>query len=120
MAACEGGLYDATPLFLIMRHQAGQRVDFFFDSNGNLFQGPVTMTFRANPSKLQAPRFINWSLGLERKLPAQIYLKAEFIQKRGVHDFVYNTAGDVPPILANGYFIFQYMHKAHYDSVQYN
>jgi len=120
MSAGVGVFYDATPLFLMVRPQAGQRVDFFFDSNGNLFQGPVTMTFRANPSKLQAPRFINWSLGLERKLPAQIYLKAEFIQKRGVHDFVYNTAGDVPPILANGNFILQNTRQDHYDSFQVN
>jgi hypothetical protein len=120
ISAGVGVFYDATPLFLIVRPRAGQRVDFFFDANGNLFQGPVTMTFNANPSKLQAPRFINWSLGLERKLPAQIYLKAEFIQKRGVHDFAYNTAGSVPPISADGNFLLQNTRQDHYDSFQVN
>src|SRR5207237_306090 len=43
-------------------------------------------------TNLLAPRFVNWSVALERKLPAQIFLKAELIQRNGIHDFVYNTA----------------------------
>jgi hypothetical protein len=42
---------------------------------------------------LLAPRFRNWSIALERKLPAQIFLKTEFMQRNGIHDFVYNTPG---------------------------
>jgi hypothetical protein len=34
---------------------------------------------------------LNWSLGLEKKLPYAIFLKLEFLEKRGVHGFAYNT-----------------------------
>src|SRR5437868_727452 len=63
LSAGVGLFYDATPLFLIARPAAGERVDFFFDANGTLSTGPVTTAFTLNPSKLQAPRFINVSAG---------------------------------------------------------
>ena len=43
--------------------------------------GPVTTTFTVNTATLQVPRFLNWSVGLEKKLPAAIYLKAEFLEE---------------------------------------
>ncbi len=94
-----GLVYDATPIFLIARPYAGTRQDTFFSipnpCTGNcvVTTGPVTTTFSVNSSTLQAPRFINWSLGLEHKLPAAIYLKAEFLERRGSRGFAYNTLG---------------------------
>jgi hypothetical protein len=85
-----GLIYDPTLLFLIARPFAGQRTDYFFNSAGAL-TGTVPTIFSVDRNALQAPRFINWSLGLERKLPAAIYLKAEFLEKRGSRGFVYNT-----------------------------
>jgi len=119
LSAGVGLFYDATPLFLIARPLAGQRVDYFFDANGILSTGPLTTGFTLNPSALQAPRFINWSAGIERKLPAQIYLKAEFMRKRGVHEFVYNAGNAVS--LTTGTlndFGLQNTRKDHYDSFQ--
>jgi len=64
-------------------------------------------------SVLQEPRFINWSLGLERKLPAAIYLKAEFLEKHGSRGFVYNTStGD------NGTFILENTRDDSYKAVE--
>jgi len=103
LSAGIGIVYDATSLFLVARPFAGQRTDYFFDSSGNPTDAngnplplgapplPVPTTFFANTHTLQAPRFVNWSLGLEKKLPAAIYLKAEFMEKRGTRGFVYNT-----------------------------
>jgi len=103
LSAGIGIVYDATSLFLVARPFAGQRADYFFDSSGNPTDAngkplplgapplPVPTTFFANTHTLQAPRFVNWSLGLEKKLPAAIYLKAEFMEKRGTRGFVYNT-----------------------------
>ncbi len=53
-------------------------------------------TFSANTHTLQEPRYLNWSLGLEQKLPDSIYLKAEFLQRNGSHGLVYNTANGLP------------------------
>ena len=100
LSAGVGIVYDATPVYLIARPYAGQRTDYFFnqdgeptDANGNLtaMPTPVLTTFSADRGVLQAPRFVNWSAALEKKLPSSILLKAEFLERRGTHDFVYNT-----------------------------
>jgi TonB dependent receptor-like, beta-barrel/Carboxypeptidase regulatory-like domain len=81
-----GLYYDATNLDLITRPLAGQRLDQFYASDGLTPVGPpVTTFFQVNEPGLRVPRYLNWSLGLEHKLPAEIYLDAEFLQKRG-HD----------------------------------
>ena len=84
-----GVTYQATNLFLAAAPFAGFRKDTFYDINGN----PTTFvtTFAVDRSALLAPRFLNWSIAVERKLPAQIFLKTEFMQRNGIHGFVFNT-----------------------------
>lgn len=100
LSAGIGLIYDPTILFLLARPYAGDRTDYFFnpsglptDANGNIVAAPtpVPTMFSVDRNDLQAPRFLNWSLGLERKLPKAVYLKAEFLEKRGSRGFVYNT-----------------------------
>jgi len=100
-----GIVYDATPLFLIARPFAGQRTDYFFNSigkptdvNGAPTSAPTPLltTFFVNRGTLQAPRYVNWSLALEKKLPRAIYLKAEFLKRDGAHGFVYNPPSGAP------------------------
>ena len=94
-----GLVYDSTPIYLIARPFAGTRQDTFYSVNPNCTGatgcvttgGPVTTTFNASVNELQTPRSLNWSLGLEKKLPAAVYLKAEFLDKRGTQGFVYNS-----------------------------
>ena len=119
LSAGVGLFYDATALFLIARPLAGQRIDYFFDPNGNPNSGPVTMSFSLKPETLAAPRFLNWSLGFERKLPAELYLKVELVQKRGTHGFVYNTASNATPT-SNADFALENTRQDHYDSFQIN
>jgi len=125
LSAGIGIIYDTTSLGLIHQALEGQRVDYFFDSNGcpqdasgntitcaNLPPGtpdpaaiPVPTTFAANRNSLAAPRYLNWSTGFEKKLPAAIFLKLEFLEKRGTHAFAYNTlngAVDGNFLLENG------------------
>jgi Carboxypeptidase regulatory-like domain/TonB dependent receptor len=100
-----GIVYDATPLFLISRPSAGQRTDYFFNSSGlptdvngapTSAPTPLLTTFFVNRGTLQAPRYVNWSLALEKKLPRAIYLKAEFLKRDGAHGFVYNPPSGAP------------------------
>ena len=111
LSAGIGITYDATSLGLIHQALDGQRVDYAFDSNGcpleangesvkctGLLPGtpepapiPLPTGFVVNRSTLAAPRYLNWSVGFEKKLPQAIFLKLEFIEKRGVHGFAYNT-----------------------------
>ena len=100
LSAGLGLIYESTPIFLIARPYAGTRQDTFFNldptcptnSTSCVTTTGALTTFTANSSTLQAPRFINWSLALERKLPLAIYLKAEYFDRRGSREFVYNTA----------------------------
>jgi hypothetical protein len=112
LSAGIGLVYDPTFLFLIARPFAGQRTDYFFNTTGVL-TGTVPTTFSVDRNALQAPRFINWSLGLERKLPAAIYLKAEFLEKRGSRGFVYNT-----PSGSGGNFILENTRDDRYDALE--
>jgi len=109
LSAGIGILYDNTTLGLIQQPFEGQRSDYFFecfpnpsgngctvkptDANGHSITqpAPVTTTFSENRKTLSAPRYLNWSVGLEKKLPHAIFLKLEFLEKRGVHGFAYNT-----------------------------
>jgi len=111
LSAGIGITYDTTSLGLVHQAMEGQRTDYFFDLNGcpqnvngnsvpctELPPGtpepapiPVPTTFVVDRSTLEAPRYLNWSLGLEKKLPYAIFLKLEFLEKRGVHGFAYNT-----------------------------
>jgi len=102
LSAGIGLVYEETPIFLIARPYAGARQDTFFSADPNCtatsgcvtITGPVTSTFTANTSRLAVPRFMNWSIGLEKKLPLAIYAKAEFFQRRGTRGFVYDTLND--------------------------
>ncbi|MGC1978447.1 MAG: TonB-dependent receptor, partial [Candidatus Sulfotelmatobacter sp.] len=110
LSAGIGITYDATTLGLIHQAQDGQRVDYFFDPEGCPLEAdgksvkcahlrgspepapiPLPTNFVVNRSTLAAPRYLNWSIALEKKLPQAIFLKLEFIQKRGVHGFAYNA-----------------------------
>src|SRR5580700_3819976 len=110
LSAGIGITYDATSLGLIHQALEGQRVDYFFDSNGCPLEAdgtsvkcahlrgapepapiPLPTNFVVDRNTLAAPRYLNWSIALEKKLPQAIFLKLEFIEKRGVHGFAYNA-----------------------------
>jgi hypothetical protein len=114
LSAGVGLVYDETSIRLIARPLAGERQDTFFDANGNPLGTPVVTTFSANPSSLSAPRSLNWSAAIERRLPAAVYLKAEFIERCGVHGLVYNTLNGA----SGGNFQLQSTRDDHYDAVQ--
>ena len=131
LSAGIGITYDTTNLGLIHQAAEGQRVDYFFDSNGcpQNAEGisvsctpsppppepapiPLPTTFVVNRSTLAAPRYLNWSVALEKKLPAAVFLKLEFIEKRGVHGFAYNTLNGA----VNGNFVLENQRDDRYDA----
>ena len=89
LSAGIGVTYQSTNLALIAQPFQGSRQDTFFDVQGSATT--FVSTFAADRGQLLAPRFINWSIALEQKLPEQVFFKAEFIHRNGIHDFVYST-----------------------------
>jgi Carboxypeptidase regulatory-like domain/TonB dependent receptor len=116
LSAGVGIFYDATNMVLVSRPFEGRRIDYFFNSQGFLSGPPIFMSFNVDQGTLLAPRFLNWSLALERRLPHDVYMKAEFIQRHGTHGFVYNLPPGSPPNSAN--FFLQNTREDHYDSFQ--
>jgi Carboxypeptidase regulatory-like domain/TonB dependent receptor len=116
-----GLVYDATPIFLIARPFTGTRQDTFYSVDSSCTtptgcvttSGPVTTAFSADTSALAVPRFLNWSVGLEKKLPEAIYLKAEVLEKRGTRGFVYDAFGGT-----TGDFFLQNTRDDRYDALQ--
>jgi len=124
-----GLVYDATNLELLSRTRQGIRCDYFSPPIGFVAACPpqpssppaVNATFQANESALQAPQFLNWSAGLERKLMEGLYLKVEYIGKRGRHGFDYELPTSLPinflcPIVCPNPFVLQNHRRDHYDA----
>jgi hypothetical protein len=91
-----GLYYDATNLDLITRPLTGLRLDQFYASDGTTPIGPpFTTSFQVDENGLKVPRYLNWSVGLEQKLPGEIYLYTEFLRKRGHDVFAYFNNSEV-------------------------
>ena len=93
-----GIYYDRTSLDQITRPLQGSRNDVFFTNNIPQ-QPPITTSFMVDRAGLQAPRFLNWSVGIERKLPWQIYGRVDYINRSGSHGFVFNPIGQTETFL---------------------
>ncbi len=114
-SAGAGVFYDATNLDLISMPSAGERTDSFYAAGGTtLAVPPVRTTFTVNRNTLQEPRFFNWSVGVERKLPGTIYLRADFLERRGSHGFVYANEANSP---LDGNFVLQNTRRERYDAI---
>ncbi len=100
-----GVYYEHTQLEYLTRALAGIRDDTYYAADGTTPTGPaLTTTFAANPSSLHEARAINWSVGLQHKLPAQVYLGGSFTQKRLSNEFVYANLSS-PGALSGNYIL---------------
>jgi outer membrane receptor for ferrienterochelin and colicin len=114
-----GLYYDASNLDFLSRSLSGQRLDYFYDPTGqNLVRPPVQTLFLVNDRELREPRFLNWSVGLERKMPQAIFLRVQFVQKRGRNGWAYFQPGVVPPGQFTGLFELTNQRRDRYDGLE--
>jgi hypothetical protein len=103
-----GLYYEHTQLEYLTRALAGVRYDTYYSADGTTpVCEPLQTVFEANDASLKQTRAINWSLGVERKLPGDVYASANFLEKRISDGFVYaNQSGphalSGPYLLTNG------------------
>ena len=90
-----GLYYEHTQLEYLERALAGIRYDTYFGTDGvTPTTSPLLTTFTVNDSSLREARAVNWSVGVEQKLPGTTYLTANIIRKRVWDEFAYvNQAG---------------------------
>lgn len=86
-----GLYYDQTPLSFIEEALTGRRIDTAYAADGVTPIGPPQpVSFVADYGSLRAPRVVNWSLGVERRLPGAIYASLNYLAKQGTNGFVYS------------------------------
>ncbi len=114
-----GIYYDTSDLELATRPLGGERTDYIYDATGQtLAQPPAVTLFRVNDQNLKGPRYLNWSVGLEQKLPRAVYLNTSFLQKRGTHTWAYSVPGGSNTGTVGGSYELDSGKQDHYDSVE--
>lgn len=90
LSAGIGLYYDHTQLEYLTRQFTGPRIDQYFSASGTAASGPaLTTQFVADNRSLREPRAVNWSVGIEQKLPGAFFLRAEILQKLVKDQFAY-------------------------------
>ncbi len=82
-----GIYYDRSNLALAANGAQGTRTDEFFAPVPALF----TPTFTVDPRLLTLPRFTNWSVALERRLPGKVYARLEYLSRQGAHGWDFTS-----------------------------
>jgi hypothetical protein len=102
LSAGIGLYYEHTQLEYLTRALAGIRYDTYYEADGVTPAGPPLETvFSANDASLREARAVNWSVGIEQRLPGSVYLTANIIRKRVSHEFTYVNQGDQPEFSGN-------------------
>ncbi len=118
LSAGIGIYYDRTHLDYLTRGLTGPRTDSYYGPDGTTLVGPPLVTsFIVNPGILREPRFVNWSVGIERKLPKEIYGSVEFIQKTGTDGFIFQNLNQSS--ILSGTYLLTNTRKDRYHSVQF-
>jgi hypothetical protein len=119
LSAGFGVVHDGTSLDFVTRPSAGRRIDFVYAEDGRtLAFPPVNISFAVNGRELKSPRFLNWSVGIERRLPASVYLRAEFVQKRGSNGFAFVNVGSNVPGQSAGVYELGNNRRDRYDGLE--
>jgi hypothetical protein len=107
LSAGAGRYYDRTNLLLVSQASQGSLTDVFL--------APVPMaihsSFLVNPGILTMPRYLNWSAGVETRLPKNVYVKAEYIRRHGQNGWAYVSQ-------PSGSFLLEPTRQDHFDGVQ--
>lgn len=108
LSAGIGIYYDRTNLFELSQAFQGSRVDQTLS--------PVLVTipaaFIADPKLLTLPRYVNWSVGLERRLPGKVYARVDFLSRHGNNVWAYEPQ-------TNGTFLLGHQKTDRYDGAQF-
>jgi len=118
LSAGIGLYYEHTQLQYLESALAGVRYDTYDAADGvTPVTSPLETNFTANDASLRQTRAVNWSVGIERKLPGSIYAGANFLQKRTSDGFVY--ANQEGPGALSGTYLLTNDRQDHYVSEEF-
>lgn len=114
-----GLYYDHTQLAYLVQPFAGIRSDTYYAADGTTPTGPPQLTvFTSDTSLLRAPRAVNWSIAIERKLPWSLYGGASFLEKRTTNVFAFSNQSG--PAALSGNYLLTNGRTDHYDSEEFD
>jgi hypothetical protein len=87
LSAGIGIYFDRSNLALAANGEQGSRTDEFFSPVALVF----TPTFIVDPRLLTLPRYSNWSVAVERRLPAKVYARLEYLSRHGAHGWDFSS-----------------------------
>jgi hypothetical protein len=97
-----GLYYEHTQLEYLARALAGIRSDTYYATDGVTPTGaPVMTTFSASYGSLHEARAVNWSAGIEERLPGSVYLQANYLHKRVSDEFTYVNQNTLSALYGN-------------------
>ena len=97
-----GLYYEHTQLEYLTRALAGIRNDTYYESDGVTPTGPAAETsFTANYGSLHEARAVNWSAGVEQRLPGAIYAQVNYLHKRVTDEFTYVNQNTMSALYGN-------------------
>jgi outer membrane receptor protein involved in Fe transport len=85
-------IHDATNLRLFTRPVDQHALTTYFSRDGSVQRGPAVSFFSIENTNLKRPRYHNWSLGVEQRLPGNFYARAGYLRRRGRDGFTYANA----------------------------
>ncbi|HLK54551.1 MAG TPA: hypothetical protein VKU42_13915, partial [Candidatus Angelobacter sp.] len=80
-----GIYYDRTNLALVSNAFEGVRANTFFAPTAQTFSD----SFTVDPRLLAMPRYVNWSVSVDSRLPGKIYARAEYMRRHGEHGWAF-------------------------------
>ncbi|MGA3011139.1 MAG: carboxypeptidase regulatory-like domain-containing protein [Terracidiphilus sp.] len=118
ISAGVGLYYEHTQLEYLTRFLAGGRYDTYYRADGvTPISAPEETVFTADYASLHEARTVNWSVGVEQKLPGAILGGVNFLQKRQINGFIYEN--ESAPALSGEYSLSN-TRQDHYYSVEVN
>jgi hypothetical protein len=119
ISAGVGLYYEHTQLNYFAQSLAGVRSDTYYEADGVTPTGPAQETeFTKNDGSLREAHALNWSLGVERKLPWSIFAGANFLEKRTANLFTFaNESGEAT---LSGDYALTNARQDHYNSIEVN
>ena len=110
-----GIYYEHTQLYYFAQTYAGVRNDAYYAADGVTPTGPTQESeFTVNDGLLHEPRALNWSVGVERKLPWSIFAGANFLQKRTSNVLTFANQSGTAALAGN--YLLTNGRQDHYDS----
>ncbi|MGA2325113.1 MAG: TonB-dependent receptor [Bryobacteraceae bacterium] len=93
-----GIVYEATSLEVFSQPLDQYSLTTHYLADGTPAYGPAVSVFTIGPGPFKTPRYATWNLGAERRLAADIYLRLQYLGRRGRDGFSYrNTIGPDSP-----------------------